>query len=278
MDDVNLKALRRKVENLQTLPTIPSVLKQLMGLMENPKTSLQEISKLISNDPVLATKILKMVNSPVYGFPGRISTVSQGVMLLGLNVVKGLLLGVSVFDLMQKAMIGLWEHSLGCAAAARTLAKKKGIREFEEVAVAGLLHDLGKVILVLQFPNEYERLINDGADKGISIYEAERDFFGVNHAEIGVWMTEKWSFPRNLVEIIGNHHRPGASQYTRVETAIIHVSDILMRARGLGFAGDPWVPAVNQVAWKLLDLSKEDLQEALKEMEGAVEASEGLFA
>ncbi|MBA4416587.1 MAG: histidine kinase [Syntrophus sp. (in: bacteria)] len=278
MDDIDIKALRRKVENLQTLPTIPSVLRQLMELMENPKTSLMQISKLISNDPVLATKILKMVNSPIYGFPGRISTVSQGVMLLGLNVVKGLLLGVSVFDLMQKSMIGLWEHSLGCAAAARTLAKKKGIKEFEEVSVAGLLHDFGKVILILQFPKEYETLINDVANKGISIYEAERDFFGVNHAEIGVWMTEKWSFPRNLVEIIGNHHRPGSSQYTRVETAIIHVSDVLMRARGLGFAGDPWVPAVNQTAWKLLDLSEADLQEVLKDMEVAVEASEGLFA
>jgi len=277
MGSIDEKALRRKVENLQTLPTIPSVLKQILGVMENPGTSLQEVSEFISNDPVLTIKILKMVNSPIYGFPGRISSVSQGVVLLGLNVVKGLLLGISVFDLMQKAMIGLWEHSLGCSSAARVIARRKGIKEFEEVSIAGLLHDLGKVILVIQYPDEYEKLVNEAESKGMLIYDAEREHFGVTHAEIVTWMTEKWSFPKNLVEMIGNHHRPGTSQYTHMETAIVHLSDILVRARGFGYAGDHLVPAVNQNAWKLLGLTEDDLKEVLKEAEEGMEAAANLF-
>jgi putative nucleotidyltransferase with HDIG domain len=277
MGNIDSATLRRKVENIQALPTIPGVLKQILGVIEDPRTSLQEISRFVSNDPALTLKILKMVNSPVYGFPGRISSVSQGVVLLGLNVVKGLLLGISVFDLMQKAMIGLWEHSLGCAVVARILAKKKGVKEFEEVSVAGLLHDLGKVILILLYPREYEALVSEAESRDILIYEAEKEFFGVTHADVAVWMTEKWSFPKNLVDVIGNHHRPGVSRYAAMETAIVHVSDILIKARGFGFAGDRVVPSVSPVAWKLLDLTEDDLREALNEMEGSMEASAGLF-
>ena len=277
MDNIDPAELRRKVENLHALPTIPSVLKQILGVIEDPKTSLKEISRFVSNDPALTLKILKMVNSPVYGFPGRISSVSQGVVLLGLNVVKGLLLGISVFDLMQKAMIGLWEHSLGCSVAARVLAKRKGVKDFEEVSIAALLHDLGKVILILQYPNQYNAIMTEAQSKGILVYEAEKELIGVTHADVAIWMTRKWSFPSNLVDVIGNHHRPGVSRYTAVETAIVHLSDILIRARGLGFAGDPSVPAVSTTAWRLLDLSDHDIREILKETEDGMEASADLF-
>ncbi len=277
MGNIDTAALQRKVENLQALPTIPSVLKEILGVIENPKTSLQEIGRFVSNDPSLTLKILKMVNSPIYGFPGRISSVSQAVVLLGLNVVKGLLLGISVFDLMQKSMVGLWEHSLGCSVAARILAKMKGVKDFEDVSVAGLLHDLGKVILMLQHHRDYEALIEEAERRHILIYEAEREFFGVTHADVATWMTSKWNFPKNLVDVIGNHHRPGVSRYAAVETAIVHVADVLVRARGFGFAGDHSIPPVNQTAWKLLDLSEGDLIQVLAEMEGDMEASASLF-
>ncbi len=277
MGNLDPRDLRKKIELLETLPTIPNVLKKLIAVIENPRTSLQEVSKFISNDPVLTMRVLKMVNSPIYGFPGRISSVSQGVVLLGLNVVKGLLLGVSVFELMQKAMIGLWEHSLGCAVTARIIAKRRSIKEFEEIFVAGLLHDLGKVILILRFPVEYMKFM-EGAEHGDAVIcKAEKEVFGVTHADVAIWLTEKWSFPKGLVEIIGNHHRPGVSRYARVETAIVHISDILVRARGLGFAGDHSVPVVNPGAWKLLGLSEKELREVLKETEDGMETAGELF-
>ena len=113
----------------------------------------REISRFISQDPVLTSRVLKMVNSPIYGFPGRISSVNQAVLLLGLNVVRGLLFGVTVFDLMQQTMIGLWEHSMGCAILSRLMAVKKGLKDPEEASIHGLLHDIGKVVLVLKFPD-----------------------------------------------------------------------------------------------------------------------------
>ena len=270
MSSIDSKALRHRVENISALPTIPSVLKKLSVIIENPQVSLNEITEFVSNDPALTIKILKMVNSAIYGFPGRISSVSHAIMLLGLNVVKGLLLGVSVFEVMQKAMGGLREHSLACAVTARIIAKRKGIKEPEEISVAGLLHDIGKVILALEFPKEYEEVMKQAEKTGITIHEAERASFSESHATIGFWLAEKWRFPVNLAEIIQCHHQPQMSKRAPLETAIVHFADILVRGRGIGFAGDPYVPAVNPAAFDLLQLSETELLEILNEMEDAL--------
>jgi putative nucleotidyltransferase with HDIG domain len=277
MPSIDSRILRRRVENINTLPTIPGILKRLSVIIENPNVSLNEITQFVAGDPALTSKILKMVNSAIYGFPGRISSVSHAIMLLGLNVVKGLLLGVSVFEVMQKAMMGLREHSLACAVTARIIARRKGIKEPEEISVGGLLHDIGKVILALEFPKEYMEALNDAEKKGISIGEAERIPFSESHAAIGFWLAEKWRFPRTLTEMIECHHAPQSAKNAPLETAIVHISDILVRARGLGFAGDPFVPAVNPAAFELLNFSETDYQELFGEMEAALENSSEEF-
>jgi len=139
MSKLDPTVLRHKVQNINALPTVPAVFKRLSSVIENPRITIDEISAFISNDPALTTKVLKMVNSAIYGFPGRIASVSHATMLLGLNVIKGLLLGVSVFEMMQKTMSGLYLHSLACAIASRVIAQKKGLKEPEEVSIAGLL-------------------------------------------------------------------------------------------------------------------------------------------
>jgi len=271
MNKLDKKLIRFKVENIDTLPTIPGALKKLLKVLENQKVSLNEIGSFISSDPVIATKVLKMVNSPIYGFPGRISSVSQAVILLGLNVIKGLLLGVSVFELMQRSMVGLWEHSMGCAIAARVIAKKKGLKEPEEVSIAGLLHDIGKVVLIMQFHEYYEHAMKKAEEDGIIISEAEKNVFAVTHADAGTWMTQKWRFPASLTDVIGYHHKPHLSKFAPVETAIVHVSDILVRARGFGFAGDNMVPVINSVAWESLNMTESDLKDVYKEIDDSIE-------
>jgi len=198
------------------------------------------------------------------------------VILLGLNVVKGLLLGVSVFELMQKTMIGLWEHSLGCAIIARLIAEKKGLKEPEEASVDGLLHDIGKVLLILRFPDKYEKAMCDTDANGISIYEAERVHYGTTHASVGSWMAQKWRFPQKLVDVIEHHHKPHLSKSAPVESAIVHLSDILVRARGFGFAGDHALMAVSPKSWQMLGLSEADLRDVLWAFEESLEMTEDL--
>ncbi|HNU84277.1 MAG: HDOD domain-containing protein [Pseudomonadota bacterium] len=271
MGNMDPKALRMRVENISTIPTIPSVLKQLSTIIENPKVSLNEISHFISQDPALTTKILQMVNSALYGFPGRISSVNHAVMLLGLNVVKGLLLSVSVFEIMHKAMIGLREHSIGVAIVSREIARKKGLKEPEEVFVAGLLHDVGKVILTLAWPEEYDRTVREAESAGIAIFDAERNQFSETHAAVAGWLSEKWHFPKKLCECIANHHRPQTSALAPLETAMVHTADVIVKARGIGYSGDRLVPDVSARAWETLALSEADLRGILKELEDSVE-------
>jgi len=272
----NIRVMRSKVEGISSLPTTPDVLKRILVIIEKPDISLTKIGKFISSDPALTTKILKMVNSVIYGFPGRISSVSHATVLLGLNVIKGLLIGTSVFELMQKSMLGLWEHSLNCAITARLIAQRKGLKDPDDVYAAGLLHDIGKVILILQFPSEYEKVMNVTGVEDITILEAEKNYFVETHAGVGSWLAEKWHFPLNLVESIKYHHKPHLSKNAPFETAIVHLSDILVRAMGLGFAGDPFVPALNPAAFESLDLSENDIKEILEEVENSKSATQEL--
>jgi HD-like signal output (HDOD) protein len=277
MSNLDPKALRTRVENISTVPTVPSVLKQLSTIIENPKISLNEISHFVSKDPALTTKILQMVNSALYGFPGRISSVNHAVMLLGLNVVKGLLLSVSVFEIMHKAMMGLREHSIGVAIASKVIAQKKGLKEPEEVFVAGLLHDVGKVILILMYPEEYEKAVKESETASIAIFETERNHFSETHAAVAGWLSEKWHFPKKLCDCLANHHRPQVSTLAPLETSIVHMADILVKARGIGFSGDNLVPELSPQAHEILNLTEEDLREVLKELEDSVEQTEEEF-
>jgi putative nucleotidyltransferase with HDIG domain len=276
MANIDVRALREKIENINALPTIPKVLKKLLVVIENPKVSLNEISNFISSDPALTIKVLKMVNSPIYGFPGRISSVNQAVILLGLTVVRGLLLGVSVFELMQKTMLGLWEHSLGTAIVSRLIAVKKGLKEPDELSVDGLLHDIGKVLLILQYPEEYQKAMNETELNSIPIYDSEKDHFNTTHASVGAWMAQKWRFPPNLIDIIEYHHKPHLSKRAPLGAAIVHLADILVKARGFGFAGDRLIVSVNPGAWDALALSESDIKEILLEAEDSFQMTEDL--
>ncbi|MBW2567855.1 MAG: HDOD domain-containing protein [Deltaproteobacteria bacterium] len=276
MNNNAIKSMRRKVESISSLPTTPDVFKRISGIIEKPDISLDKISNFISSDPSLTTKILKMVNSVVYGFPCRISSISHATVLLGLNVIKGLLVGASVFELMQKSILGLWEHSLNCAITAKLIAQRKGLKKPEDVYAAGLLHDIGKVVLILQFPEEYEKMINETDMKGITIFEVEKNHFAETHAGVGSWLAEKWHFPLNLVESIKYHHEPHLSKNAPLETAIVHLSDILVRAMGFGCVGNSFIPVLNPAAFEYIDLKESDIKEILVEMEDSRSVTEEL--
>ncbi|OPY12956.1 MAG: phosphodiesterase [Syntrophus sp. PtaU1.Bin005] len=261
---MDIRILRQKIEKIEMLPTVPDVIKRLAVIIGNPKISLSEISSFISSDPILTSRILKMVNSAIFGFPGRISSVTHAVTLLGFNVIKGLLMGVTVLDLMETTMIGLREHSIGCAAAARTIAARKGLKNTEDVSVAGLLHDLGKVILLLQFPQDYGMVLKTAERKGMLVYDAEQEHFSESHATVGLWLAEKWQFPKHLTDVIAFHHKPGLAKDAPMETAIVHLADILTRGMGFGYAGDALVPAVSPAAFEQLNLSEEDIRDVLR--------------
>jgi len=268
--------VRTNIEQVASGVTTSGIARRALELVSSPDTSLLEIGAFISQDPALASRLLRTINSAIYGFPRRISSLNQALLLLGLNAVRGILLNLTVFDLMKNTMVGLWEHSAGCAIAARLIAKKKGLTDPEDASLYGLLHDVGKSILLLRWPKVYARALSEAKVKDLSISDTEAAHFEVNHATAGAWLAEQWSFPTKLVEVIRYHHAPLRAKEARIETAIAHIADILVRARGFGFAGDARVPPVDTTVWEHMGLSDSDLRSILSDMESLMEEAEEL--
>lgn len=258
--------LKRIIMDTKTLPTLPGVITKLNALSENDKASVQEMARIVASDQVLSARILRLANSPSYGFY-RVSTISNAMILLGVNVVKSLALSSSIFEIMEKNSIGLWEHSLGVATAANITAKKLGIPEVEEIATAGLLHDIGKVIIGLKCTDEMLDIRHAIETDELYILEAERQILDTDHAEVGGWLAKSWYLPDKLSEPISYHHNLIKSDSHRVKTAVVHVADVLIKASAFGDSGDPYVPMIDPLAWEVLKLDEKLVEDIVAELE-----------
>ena len=265
MDDKRSE-LKKIIMDIRTLPTLPGVINKLNIISENAKASVQEMARIVSSDQVLSARILRLANSPSYGFY-RVSTISNAMILLGVNVVKSLAISSSIFEIMEKNSIGLWEHSLGAGVAANLIARKLALPECEEIATAALLHDIGKVIISLKCSEAQEQIGRLITEKQIYMWEAERDVLDTDHAEVGGWLSKSWFLPEKLSEPIAFHHDVQQSQNHRIKTAVVHLADVLIKASGFGDSGDRHVPQIQQVAWDVLKLNDEILAQLVEELE-----------
>ncbi len=258
--------LKKLIMDTKTLPTLPGVIVKLNSLADNDRASVQEMAKIVSSDQVLSARILRLANSPSYGFY-RVSTISNAMILLGVNVVKSLALSSSIFEIMEKNSVGLWEHSLGVGVAANLLAKKLNLPECEEISTAALLHDLGKVIISLKCEEAEKRIGALIREQELYTSEAEREVLDTDHSEIGGWLAKSWFLPDKLSEPIACHHNVELSENHRIKTSVVHVADVLIKASGFGDSGDPYVPQIQQAAWDTLGLSRELLTEIVDDLE-----------
>lgn len=258
--------LKKIIMDTRTLPTLPSVINKLNSLSENDKSTIQEMARIVSSDQVLSARILRLANSPSYGFY-RVSTISNAMILLGVNVVKSLALSSSIFAIMEKDNVGLWEHSLGVGVAANLIARKLGLPECEEIATAGLLHDIGKVIIKIKCSEAEKDILKVVRDRQIYVMEAEHEVIDTDHAEVGGWLSKSWFLPDKLSEPITFHHDVAKSENHRIKTAVVHFADVLISASGFGNSGDCFVPSIQKIAWDTLKLNEQLLAELVDEVE-----------
>jgi len=255
------------VEELSSLPTLPGIVQYICQMVDNENITAQEIGNIIAKDQVLSAKILRLVNSPIYGFPGRISSITHALVLLGFSVVKGLVLSTAVFENMASGAKGLWEHSLGTAVISRRIAKELNMRESEEIMVAGLLHDLGKVVLSFVAPEEYNRAVELARQNKWHISRSEKEVFGVDHTIVAGWLSTQWHLPERLSNTIQRHHNPSRDQKYPEITATVHLADILSRGMNYGYAGDDVMPELDHEAFNLLGLSYTQIDSILQSAE-----------
>ncbi len=248
-----------RILQVKDLPTLPRVLDEVTRLVEDPNSSTDQIAKVISYDQVLSAKVLKMVNSPIYGFPGRIGSIQHALVLLGFNVIKGVIISTSVFDMMTANMVGLWEHSVGCALASSEVARAVGLEDPEEYSVCGLLHDLGKVVAAVQLPEAKAEIDAVVKEQDIFYREAERMVLGFDHQRINGWIAGHWRLPPQLKEAMAFHHAPLRAEHYTAAACVVHMGDFVTRLFEYGDAGDDNVPAVDPKAMKLLSMTTREL-------------------
>jgi putative nucleotidyltransferase with HDIG domain len=213
---LNRSETRRIVRRLGGLPTVPAVAAKILKIFTEGNPDLDEVIELIETDQSITMKILKLVNSAYYGLPSRISSIKKAVLMLGASEVRCVLLSVTVSESLIKGLRekgpnkqeDLWKHSLACAVCAEMIAGKSCPGLKAEAFVGGLLHDVGKLILLECFPDKTEEVKMRHTEQGISWSQAEQDILGVDHATVGKWLAEKWNLPQIFVQAIWLHHHP----------------------------------------------------------------------
>ncbi|KAF0152288.1 MAG: metal dependent phosphohydrolase [Ignavibacteria bacterium] len=255
--------IKRSVNNLPTLPTIYS---QLSEAMEDPLATNDKIAKIISSDQSSAFKVLKVANSPLYGLHGKIDSISQALMYLGYNEVKNIVFALSIMNIFSKDKnvkglrpVDLWAHSIGVGVITRSIGSAIGEKNIENYFLAGIFHDVGKLIFLEFAANEYQKVVEIVKEKNCRIKDAEKEIFGIDHAEAGRVLAEKWRLPQTIQEVIYYHHNGEKSKDASKLLASVHLGNILAHALGFGFAGDNIIAQPNPTIWSTLNLQKGSL-------------------
>lgn len=249
-------AVKRVTEELVALPTLPLVTSRLLEAVAHPETSAEEIGRILSLDAALTARTLRLANSDFYGFPRKVGSVDLAVVVLGSNTIRDLVLSASVFRTLAgdaSSMEDLWNHSLACGVAARSLAERSRYRLSGEAYAAGLLHDIGKVVLHQTDPSRFQAVLAMVEEQGVASEEAERGLFGSSHSEVGAWLAERWDLPADLVEAIACHHRPETATRNPALAALVHVANALAEEAGFAWPKRGSASPQSPYAWELVE-------------------------
>lgn len=266
--------------NIDDLPTIPPILVKLNAILADPESSAEDVARLIKDDQVLTTRLLKLVNSAYYGFPRKITTVTHAVVILGFRNVKNIVLTAKTFDLFKSCYVKirkyfdvnmLWQHSLGVAVIAKKIGELVKYPDQETLFTGGLIHDIGKIVEIKCLFDYMPKIFEMVRDQNMSMWQAEQASFNITHAEIGKVLGDMWDFPLILEHIVAYHHYPHLSQDFAQQVAIVHIANSLCREMKIGSGGDDLIPVIEDGAWATsgLDISQKDhiIEMAQKEVE-----------
>lgn len=265
--DVANAELDALLDSFQDLPTIPEVLARIWQLVDDPRSSARDLEQVVSLEPPLAAKVLRLANSPYYGGNGRVKDVQMAITTLGFDTLRNLAVCLSVASgLVQREskqsvmnQRALWKHSVTCAVIARRLARDADLEEPEEVFTAGLLHDIGMFVIALGRPNAYAEIVRVGLGRNMCQSRAEREVLGFDHAEVGCAFAQKWHFPATLQDLLANHHSPPSGERARAKHVMGLADALSYRVQDTEILPEFEHRDVNPADLAALDISEEDL-------------------
>lgn len=269
------------ISNITELPTLPDVVAKVNELVNSSNASAGDINDVISRDIALSSKILKMVNSSFYGFPRRITSITHAVVILGFNTVRNLALSAFVFGTFKENKKidfdykKFWVHSISTGIVANNIAQMTGLSqsEKEDAFMAGLLHDVGKIVMCEFVSDKASKIVDIVKEKDCLFCEAEKEVVDFDHANLGGALLESWNLPISIVSFVNNHHSPAEVEENSKMCSIIHLADIITRSLCLGNGGDEKIPVISDgvidelaLGWndisKIMDLSLTEVRKA----------------
>jgi len=279
--------LRKIYSKIDEIPTLPAVVPKLLSVIESDRANVSDIAGVISTDPALASKILKVANSAYYGFSQEVLSLKLAMPLLGHNMVKSLALSIGVIHSLPSGRRspnfsdkGLWVHSLAVATVMQELGKRfiKG-GNAEHFFIIGLLHDIGKVVLNQYFSELFQEALEEVHNEGIAgLHIAESRLIGFDHGEIGAMLLTRWKFPDVISSSIAVHHQTETPEETNGrDVAMLRVANALPQELGLGQDGNPVPPAISRQDLKALEIGENEIEEMRAYLIGVEDEIYALF-
>ena len=275
-----LKEILEQIDLNRDLPMLPQVIARINMISADESAGASDLAKVILEDQALTSKILRVANSSYYILATRekVGTISQAIVLLGFETINKVAIGLSAYDLLgkylkSKLLKGFWEHSVGCAICSQMLSEATKLSANEEAFVAGLLHDIGKLILASHLPKPYADVVKR-VEKGASYARAEQEVIGTDHCEVGEEVARQWNFPATLTDPIRQHHIDSGNQAHLAN--IIKVGDLMTRRI---FGGDKRISLTRlfERAYLLLSLDRREMEKILMTLSERVKEIEETF-
>ncbi len=274
--------IRKLIRQDVRLTTLPAIFRRINEMIMKPTSSSRDIADLISKDTSLAARLLKLVNSSFYAYPARIESLSRAVSIVGTNQVRMLAFGIDVVAQFRNIpteyinMDSFWRHSIACGIIARLIAATRNIQHTERLFLAGMLHDIGRLVVYHYTPQYAVDILKEARESEELLYAVEAEYLGADHTEIGGLLLQSWKLPQSLESAVRLHHTPCETQ-NGLEPAIVHVADVTAKALGIGSSGDLYVPPLVDEAWKQVGLSINSLDTIAEQTDRQLEETFQLF-
>ena len=251
------------------LLSLPETALRINTMVSDPNSTAADIGDIVSQDPALTARLLRVVNSSFYGFPSQVDTISMAITILGTRQLRDLVITTSVINRFRDIpaniinMENFWCHSLTSALAAKNFAHHMKISNSERLFVAGLLHDIGKLVMYIALPDPSRQVVEIAAEPQVDSSRVEEAIFGFTHGQVGGELLRQWKLPESLIEPVAYHHEPTLAKVYPQETAIVHLADVIANDLQPPFSADDDSMA-DPLAWEILGL-KASLLERLHE-------------
>lgn len=259
------------IKNIRDLPSLPIIVMDLLNSFEHQDASIGELADKVSRDQALAAKTLRLANSSFYGLSRKVTTIDQAITVLGFDSVRSLITAAAVtgnFSASTHATFDFqrfWQHAIGTALCSKKLAKSLNLNQ-DFAFISGLLHDIGKLVLVTRFPEKYSEAISYRALHDCYMLEAEQATLGIDHTTVGRALAEYWKFPPMMQKAIASHHAPAPQDLNGIP-GIVHIADAIVHALDLNKEADALVPMLVENSWDSINIAPAVLQRIFRETE-----------